>query len=294
MRFGYKILLCGFFCFISFRSIHQIQLQSQNRDLIYNTSNHSSRIQSPLTQTPVGSPNTIRKLAKRRAWFPPEVSFEKFKPEDDSNDDDVIMSRENSLSENETFNNSKVCDILIEHSSPCGQRKRNTIPDNRNIIPDGRNIVSHNPRHRRQQSLNSSYNGESDSTSYDSDAFYCYSRSSKSSSLRSSTSNLLLTPDYEVPTNPFVFGATQQQQQQQQQLTASETWYIPNENTATTTPAKTSSAIQDMTKKSQNDDVVDKCKEEGDGSITEESIVEHNDQNDKKGENICSSKGTSV
>ena len=127
------------------------------------------------------------------------------------------MSRENSLSENETFNNSKVCDILIEHSSPCGQRKRNTIPDNRNIIPDGRNIVSHNPRHRRQQSLNSSYNGESDSTSYDSDAFYCYSRSSKSSSLRSSTSNLLLTPDYEVPTNPFVFGATQQQQQQQQQ-----------------------------------------------------------------------------
>ena len=140
-----------------------MHLQSASRELIY--SNHSSRNHTPLTQTPTGSPNTARKLSIRRTWFPPEVSFDKFKPQEDS---------QNS-SGNESSNNSKICDLLTESSNKLQTR----IPK-KNFL-----------RHRRQQSL-SSNNGESDSNE---------SLCSSLSSLRSSTHNLL-TPDSEGP-NPF-------------------------------------------------------------------------------------------
>ncbi|XP_066919771.1 putative leucine-rich repeat-containing protein DDB_G0290503 [Clytia hemisphaerica] len=145
------------------RTIQHLHLQSASRELIY--SNQSSRNHTPLTQTPTGSPNTARKLSIRRTWFPPEVSFDQFKPTEDS---------QNS-SGNESCNNSKICDLLTE-----GNNKLQTRIPKKNFL-----------RHRRQHSV-SSNNGESDSNE---------SLCSSLSSLRSSTHNLL-TPDSEGP-NPF-------------------------------------------------------------------------------------------
>ena len=124
----------------SFRTIHQMQVQQSslqnNRDIsdmmgTYTSSAHSSRNNTPLTQTPVGSPNTIRQNSLRRTWFPPDVvsSFDQFKPSNNTKMSNRCLSRENShnsSSENEatSFQNSKVCDILVEHSSPQQQQQQ--------------------------------------------------------------------------------------------------------------------------------------------------------------------------
>ena len=90
---------------------------------------------------------------------------------------------------------------------------------------------------------------------------------------------MLLTPDYEVPSNPFGFGVAQQQQQQQQ-IAASETWYIPNENTATT---KTLSAKPDIAETSQKVVVVDNMSKGENGNINEndENFIGDGEKNKK-------------
>ena len=93
-----------------------------------------------------------------------------------------------------------------------------------------------------QQSLNSCNNGEeSDSTFDDSSDACCCSRSS--GSMQSSTNLMnLLTPDYEVPNNPFYFEACSHVntgRQQQPQSPSSESWYIPNDENI-----KTKSTVQ--------------------------------------------------
>lgn len=181
-----------------YRAIQLLRLQSQMKDQI-GYSNHSSRNHSPLSQTPIGSPGTMRNLSMRRTWFPSGSlsALDQFQPISN-------LSRENSHdSSSEIESNQKICDVIFEGnggSSNNSNRRQIQIPKR---------------YHTRTPSYSSSINCESDSAE---------SLRSSRSSLRSSTNDLLLTPDTCV--GKQAFGSQSSTESQVPVVAPGQSWYV--------------------------------------------------------------------